>query len=62
MPLSCWWQAGRDWSGLMVNISTQNVLAEHNDFIKVMHCHLSPSRAVLLLALFRDDTEAATTT
>ena len=24
----------------MVNISTQNVLAEHNDFAKVMHCRV----------------------
>jgi len=27
-------KAGRDWSGLMVNISTQNVLAEDNYFMK----------------------------
>lgn len=27
-------KAGRDWSGLMVNISTQNVLAERNHFEK----------------------------
>merc|ERR1719197_1398419 len=27
-------KAGRDWSGLMVNISTQNVLAEQNFFLK----------------------------
>lgn len=26
-------KAGRDWSGLMVNISTQNVLAERNTFL-----------------------------
>ncbi len=27
-------KAGRDWSGRMVNISTQNVLAEQNYFMK----------------------------
>jgi len=27
-------KAGRDWSGIMVNISTQNVLAERNYFLK----------------------------
>jgi polygalacturonase len=26
-------KAGRDWSGIMVNISTQNVLAEQNYFM-----------------------------
>jgi polygalacturonase len=28
-------KAGRDWSGRMVNISTQNVLVENNKFLKV---------------------------
>ena len=27
-------KAGRDWSGRQVNISTQNVLAERNAFLK----------------------------